>query len=94
VATYDYRCPNDGDVEARFPLGEAPPTLPCPACGGAAGRVWSAPRLTRTPRALRTALDRAAASAETPQVVTRVPGRRPATPRASAHPAHSRLPRL
>ncbi|MFC0506938.1 FmdB family zinc ribbon protein [Micromonospora costi] len=93
MATYEYRCPRDGAFEVRLPLGEAGAATRCPDCHGTADRVWSAPSLARTPRALGAALDRAARSAETPEVVSRVPGRRPAAA-APAHPAHARLPRL
>ncbi|TDC34372.1 zinc ribbon domain-containing protein [Micromonospora sp. 15K316] len=93
MATYEYRCPRDGDFEVRLPLGEAGATLSCPACQGRAARVWSAPGLARTPRALGAALDGAARSAETPEVVSRIPGGRPAVA-APAHPARARLPRL
>ncbi|MGK5739929.1 zinc ribbon domain-containing protein [Micromonospora sp. URMC 103] len=93
MATYEYRCPRDGDFEVRLPLGGAGTVVPCPTCRGEAGRVWSAPMLARTPRALGTALDRAAASAETPEVVSRIPGRRPAAA-APAGAAHARLPRI
>jgi putative FmdB family regulatory protein len=92
VATYEYRCPRDGDFEARFPLGEAAATVRCATCRGAAGRVFSAPLLARTPRPLTTAIDRGERSADTPDVVSRIPPRRRATPRP-ANPAHARLPR-
>ncbi|RKN29187.1 FmdB family zinc ribbon protein [Micromonospora musae] len=93
MATYEYRCPRDGDFEVRLPLGEAGAAVDCPGCHERATRVWSAPRLARTPRALGAALDGAARSAETPEVVSRIPARRPAAA-MPAHPAHARLPRL
>lgn len=93
MATYQYRCPVDGDFEVRLPLGAAGPVARCVTCRGDARRVWSAPRLARAPRALRTALDRAEASAEAPAVVSRIPGGRP-TVAPRAHPARARLPRV
>lgn len=93
MATYQYRCPLDGDFESRFPLGEAPPVARCAACDGDARRVWSAPLLARMSRPLSAALDRAGASAEAPQVVSRIPGRR-ATAAAPTNPARARLPRI
>ncbi|SDZ61081.1 hypothetical protein SAMN05421684_7180 [Asanoa ishikariensis] len=76
MATYVYRCPSDGDFEVRIPLGAATASVPCAQCAGAAGRVWSAPHLGRTPRPLTDAIDRAGRSAEAPQVVSRLPGTR------------------
>jgi hypothetical protein len=93
LATYEYRCPLDGDFELRFPLGEAVPVVRCTTCHGEAGRVWSAPLLARTPRPLSAAIDRAEGSAEAPQVVSRIPGRRPAAA-TPADPARARLPRM
>ncbi|MEU4681368.1 zinc ribbon domain-containing protein [Micromonospora sp. NPDC023737] len=93
MATYEYRCPRDGDFEVRLPLGQAGASVNCPECRRQATRIWSAPLLARTPRALGAALDRAARSAETPEVVSRIPGRRAVSP-APVHPARARLPRL
>ena len=33
MATYTYRCAIDGPVDVRRPIGTAPATVPCPACG-------------------------------------------------------------
>jgi hypothetical protein len=79
MATYVYRCPRDGDFEVRLPLGAATRTVPCVRCADSAARVWSAaPGLSRTPRAVDAAVERAGRSAETPRVVSRVPGTRSA----------------
>ncbi|GIF71695.1 zinc ribbon domain-containing protein [Asanoa siamensis] len=77
MATYAYRCPQDGDFEVRVPLGAATATLPCVQCAGDAARVWSAPELRRTARAVDAAIEAAGRSAETPRVVTGAPGRPP-----------------
>ncbi|WP_422769049.1 zinc ribbon domain-containing protein [Plantactinospora sp. WMMC1484] len=92
MATYEYRCPRDGVVAARFPIGEAPGWLRCPTCAADAARVFSAPSLRAMPRPLVAALDRAGRSAEAPEVVTRIPGRRGTAARPT-HPGHARLPR-
>jgi hypothetical protein len=76
MATYVYRCPRDGDFEMRLPLGAATTSVPCAQCAADAARVWSAPHLGRTPGALDAAIERAGRSAETPRVVSRVPGTR------------------
>jgi len=76
MATYVYRCPRDGDFELRLALGAATACVPCVRCTADAARVWSAPHLGRTPRPLDAAIERAGRSAETPRVVSRVPGTR------------------
>ncbi|GIF45904.1 zinc ribbon protein [Asanoa ferruginea] len=81
MATYVYRCPSDGDFEVLVALGAAALTVPCAQCGDDARRVWSAPHLGRTPRRVSTAIEHAGRSAETPQVVSRPPGTRPAPAR-------------
>lgn len=99
MPTYDYRCPRDGVFPLRFPIGEATPAGRCPNCGGDAVRVFAPPMLGALPRALVAALDRTGRTAETPEVVTRIPGR-PGGPhparsgvRRPAHPGQARLPR-
>jgi len=89
MATYAYRCPRDGDFEVRLPLGAATASIPCGRCAGDAARVWSAPHLSRTSRPLAAAIEHAGRSAETPRVVSRIPGTR----RAPA-PVPRGLPRL
>lgn len=91
MATYVYRCPRDGDVELRLPLGAATATVPCGRCSGEARRVWSAPHLARTPRPVDAAIERAGRSAEAPAVVSRVPGTRAGRP---APPVPRGLPRF
>ncbi|MEU3456759.1 zinc ribbon domain-containing protein [Micromonospora sp. NPDC006766] len=91
MATYEYRCRQDGSFDVALPIGTAGPSTRCPRCGAPARRTFTPPRLTRTPAGLRTALDRAERSAETPEVVRRMPGGLPA--RRSSNPAHARLPR-
>jgi hypothetical protein len=76
MATYAYRCPRDGDFDVRLPLGAATAAVPCARCGSVATRVWSAPTLRRVPRAVTAAIEEAGRSAETPRVVSRVPGTR------------------
>ncbi|NJC73128.1 zinc ribbon domain-containing protein [Planosporangium thailandense] len=93
MATYEYRCPRDGDFEVRFPIGAAAARVTCSACGADAARVFSAPLLTRTPQSLAAAIDRTERSAETPEVVTSVPPRPRPARRRQASPALARLPR-
>ncbi|RLQ05381.1 zinc ribbon domain-containing protein [Micromonospora sp. BL1] len=91
MATFEYRCRQDGSFDVTLPVGAAGPSTDCPRCGNPTTRVFAAPRLGRMPAALREAMDRTERSAEQPEVVGRVPGRRPA--RRSTDPAHARLPR-
>jgi putative FmdB family regulatory protein len=46
MATYDYRCEQDGVFELTMPLGTAPSDAPCPECGEEAPRMFSAPLTT------------------------------------------------
>lgn len=76
MARYEYRCPRDGVFEVRARIGEAAASARCGICGAEAGRVFSAPLLSATPRPLARAIDRAERSAEVPEVVSRIPDRR------------------
>lgn len=77
MATYEYRCPVHGPFQVRTPIGEAGPSVACGVCGTTAARIFSAPMLALTPPALTAALDRAGRSAESPEVVSRIPDPRP-----------------
>jgi putative FmdB family regulatory protein len=85
MATYVFRCPDCSVFEVVQPMSLLTPTHPCPECGAASARVFTAPRLARTPAALHRAVDAADASAEAPQVVRSLPGGapRPRRPRFS-----------
>ncbi len=84
MAFYEFRCERDGGFDVTAPLGAPPGSAACPACGGPAARVFSAPMLTSTPVAVAGAIDRAEKSRYEPEVVTSLP---PA-------PAHKRTPVL
>ncbi|MFI5614137.1 FmdB family zinc ribbon protein [Amycolatopsis sp. NPDC051903] len=95
MATYQYRCDQDGVFEVRLPMGAATPRWQCPACGGEAARSYSAPMLALGRRELVTAIDQAEKTRDEPAVVKAVPpaagrARRPAT---ASNPALARLPR-
>jgi putative FmdB family regulatory protein len=93
VPTYAYRCPHCGEFEVRRPMAEAASETACPHCAVRAARVFGAPALCGLEPTVRRALDACARSADSPQVVTSVPGRsRRATP-VSTDPRHARLPR-
>jgi putative FmdB family regulatory protein len=93
MAIYEYRCERDGAFEITRPLGTAPPSAPCPACGEEARRVFSKPLLSSTPRALAAALDHEEKTRHEPDVVTSLPPRRRRTPELPLTPALRRLPR-
>lgn len=93
MPTYAFRCPRCGEFEVRRPMAESASDTICPDCALPAARVFGAPALRGLDPTVRRALDAGARSAESPQVVTSVPGRsRRATP-LSTDPRHARLPR-
>lgn len=95
MATYEYRCIQDGVFELRQPMGTAEPKRRCPTCDGDAMRVFSAPRLSVGSRELVAAIDRTEKTRDEPEVVSALPPRRAGTrrPMAARNPALRRLPR-
>lgn len=95
MALYRYRCEQSGLVDINLPMGTAPPIWPCPACGAAMSRVFTAPMLSRASRAAMATIDRCESTADAPAVVSGPPARsaRRRTAVASAKPALQRLPR-
>ena len=96
MATYDYRCDQDGVFEVTRPLGTAPESVACSVCGGEARRVFSIPMVRSGSRtALFAAIDHAEKSRYEPDVVTTLPstGARRRTPVVPLTPALRRLPR-
>jgi len=93
MATYTYRCTLDGPIDIRRPIGTAPATISCPACGATTQRVITAPMLGLVDPARMAVIDRTEASRSEPAVVSSIPaGRRPAAaPRLD--PRTSKLPR-
>lgn len=93
MTTYRYRCPTDGPADVGLPIGTAPPTLTCPSCGAEMPRVFTAPMLGLAPRGIVAAIDRTTAGAESPAVVSRIPGSGRRAPVAPPNPNLRRLPR-
>lgn len=96
MATYEYRCDEHGVFDQSLPLGTAPESAACPACGSTAQRVISAPMVRCGARsAWSQAIEGAERSRYEPPVVTSVPSRgargRPRV--APMTPALARLPR-
>ena len=92
MATYMYRCAIDGPVDVRRPIGTAPATVPCPACGATSARVITAPMLGLADPNRMAVLDRSEASRTEPAVVTSLP-RSPRTPAPRLDPRTRKLPR-
>ncbi|WP_218602150.1 zinc ribbon domain-containing protein [Pseudonocardia abyssalis] len=81
-------------MDIGLPIGTAPETIPCPACGTSAGRVFTAPMLGLADRRRTAVLDHTEASRSAPPVVTSLPtstARRAPAPRLD--PRTARLPR-
>jgi putative FmdB family regulatory protein len=94
MATYRYRCIQDGDFDVSRPIGTAAPTVQCPICNDEAVRVFRAPMLSLAPRALVAAIDRTEKSRDEPEVVSSVPPHAGRMQRPVAqNPAWQRLPR-
>ena len=70
---YLYECAQCGPWEVQAPMGSAGSSSPCPICGAAGRRRYTAPMLSRTPRAVASARLREEASRDAPQVTTQVP---------------------
>jgi hypothetical protein len=92
VATYTYRCATDGPVDVRRPIGTAPVTVPCPACGAPSPRVITAPMLGLADPRRMAVLDGSAASRFAPDVVSSIPTA-PRTPAPRLDPRTRKLPR-
>ncbi len=82
MVRYEYRCDHDGAFEITRPLGTAPKSVQCPVCRSEAGRVFSTPMLSSSPRALVAAIDHAEKTRDEPDLVTSLPptGSRRRTP--------------
>jgi putative FmdB family regulatory protein len=92
MTEYEYRCPACGPFTIRRAMGTADRSAACPACGHDSRRAFSALPVRRLPAPLAGALARQEASADYPEVVTKLPPR-PARRPAPADPRHAALPR-
>ena len=88
-----YRGSKDGEVfDLAAPIGTAAAQEPCPALAPAR-RLISAPTLSLAPTAFVRELDRAAQTADHPDVVTSLPPNRRRPRPDTGNPALQRLPR-
>lgn len=70
MATYGYRCETCGTFEARFPIGTAPPALPCSSCGDNSSRFYHSVAMHHSvSKPWAAALRREQASRECPEVI-------------------------
>ena len=96
MVVYVYRCREHGVTDRSHPIGTAGVTSPCPTCGAAAVRVFTAPRLSLGSPSRRALIDRTERTRDEPDVVSAPPPRRPGPARrdpAVDNPALRRLPR-
>jgi putative FmdB family regulatory protein len=95
VATYQYRCAQDGDFDVSRPIGMAAPQVRCAACGADAVRVFTSPMLSLASRAIVAAIDRSESTRDQPALVSSLPpGRRRKQPTtARGKPTLQPLPR-
>ena len=93
LPTYAFRCAQCGGFDLVRPMAEAGATAVCPSCGETARRVFVAPALRALDTGVRQALAAGEQSADSPQVVTSVPGRSRRTAPITTDPWHHRLPR-
>jgi putative FmdB family regulatory protein len=95
MAIYEYRCDQHGAFEVMRAIGTAPASVACPACGGAATRVFTKPMLSSTPAELVAAIDHAQKTRDEPDLVTSLPPADPRrrTPVLPLTPTLRRLPR-
>lgn len=92
---YAYRCPQCSEFEVNFDMGQAPGTIPCPACNTSSPRRFTAPHLSRAASSAYRLIESTQRSASEPAVV-RSPG--PAVPGTpgrgvTTNPLHRKLPR-
>ena len=98
MARYEYRCEEDGLFETAWPVGGAPESVECAACGSRSSRVFSSPMLSfssRESREVSAPIDHAEKTRDEPDVVTSIPPNRARrrTPVLPLTPALRRLPR-
>ncbi len=95
MPTYEFGCPTCGISEKFFSMSEVPDESECAECGTTVARRMSAPYLSKAGSSAYGLIDRAATSADSPQVVT---SRLPSAPkkggaRYTSNPLHKKLPR-
>jgi putative FmdB family regulatory protein len=91
---YEFRCENAHRHDHTLPMSRSDSSLPCPECGMESRRILSAPRLGRLGSAEAKLIARTESTAQTPGVVSRVPGAgNRAAAKVTRDPRHAKLPR-
>ncbi len=93
MPTYTYRCKTCGDAEQSSSITDKPSTIPCPQCSAPATTVFGSPHLGAGSSTGHRLIDATKKTAETPGVVTRIPGTGRSSRPVSRDPRHARLPR-
>ena len=93
MPTYGFSCGQCGDFTVVRPMAAATATADCPDCGHTARRRFVSPALRALDDSLRQAHDAGERSADSPQIVSSVPGRSRRATRVTSDPRHARLPR-
>jgi hypothetical protein len=93
MATFLYRCPADGILEMRRPVGTAPSQVSCPECAGDARRVYTPPLVSGGSGPAMALIDRTERTRDAPEVVASLPPQGRAQRRTGLNPAWQRLPR-
>ncbi|MDL9946949.1 zinc ribbon domain-containing protein [Gordonia sp. ABSL11-1] len=94
MPTYVYRCDDAcGDFTQRHPMADIPDAASCPECGHDARRVIGSPALGVGDSPAMRLHDATRSTADSPTVVTSVPGQRRKITRVSSNPLHRKLPR-
>ncbi|WAC57479.1 FmdB family zinc ribbon protein [Gordonia sp. SL306] len=94
MPTYVYRCSEScDDFTEQHSMSSIPDESTCPECGHEARRVIGAPALGAGNSAAVRLQDATRSTADSPQVVSSVPGRRRRPTPVSANPLHRKLPK-
>ena len=72
MVAYDYGCTEHSRIQLHASMGTAPPSIPCPQCGGPSRRMFTVPRFSVQSKTT-PAIERAEKSSEQPDVVTSIP---------------------
>lgn len=92
MPTYSFACGGCGDLDRSFPMAEVPRVVPCPHCGSAAARRFTAPAIGQGQSTSTRLVEATRRSASEPDVVTRPPGRAGRRPMEPS-PLQAKLPR-
>ncbi|KZE17034.1 FmdB family zinc ribbon protein [Brevibacterium casei] len=93
MPTYLFRCDACGDSERVYPMADKPGSIPCPGCSGRARSIVGSPHLGAGSSQAKQLIESTERSAESPAVVSRLPGSSRRRQKVSRDPRHAKLPR-